>query len=77
VVVAIDFAGYGVVQGSCGSYTISDTCSSNGVVAYVTEQCLGKASCMVPYGSQFGDPCANVLKMFAVQVCDVPAADCL
>ena len=67
---AIDFAAYGVVQGSCGSYAVSDTCSSSGVVAYVTEQCLGKASCMVPTSIDvFGDPCVNVLKTFAVQVC--------
>jgi hypothetical protein len=77
-VIGIEFAAYGVVQGSCGSYTVSDTCSSSGVVAYVTEQCIGKTSCMVPLDSGvFGDPCHLTLKTFAVQVSDVIAADCL
>ena len=69
VVVAIDFAAYGIVQGSCGSYTVSDTCNADGVLAVVMQHCLGRPRCMGTLSdAMFGDPCVNVLKTFAIQV---------
>jgi hypothetical protein len=78
VVVAIDFAAYGEVQGTCGSYSVLETCSASGVLDVVTQHCLGRSLCMGSLSdAMFGDPCHGTVKTFAIQVSHVILVGCL
>lgn len=47
VIKSISFASFGTPGGSCGNYTIDNTCNAANSSAIISSLCLGKTSCVV------------------------------
>lgn len=71
----IDFAKFGVPQGTCGSYTNGTACPAKcppyhcdrDAKAWVVKTCVGKASCSLDPIHALGDTCPSKHKKLAVQ----------
>ena len=66
------FASYGNPLGTCsGGLQVNASCNSENSMSVVEKMCVGKKSCSVPASNQvfLKDPCVNVSKSLAIQVC--------
>jgi large repetitive protein len=67
-VTAVDFASYGTPNGSCGGFTVDNTCNATTSTMDVTMPCVGQNTCTVAASNGlFGDPCVGTIKRLYVQ----------
>jgi hypothetical protein len=67
VVKSIDYASFGLPNGTCGSFS-NAACNAQNSKSIVETNCLGKTSCSISASIDvFGDPCVNQNKRLYVQ----------
>eukprot|EP00051_Salpingoeca_urceolata_P028204 m.485621 g.485621 ORF g.485621 m.485621 type:complete len:640 (+) comp23891_c0_seq1:123-2042(+) len=68
VIDSIEFADWGMPTGSCGSFGVDASCTTEAKTKpWATAQCVGKSTCSLQPYPALGDPCVNKVKWLAVQ----------
>ena len=64
----LDFASYGVANGSCGTFSLG-SCNATTSYSVVQTACVGRTTCTIGANNgTFGDPCVGTYKQLFVQL---------
>jgi len=71
VIHSIDFASWGLPDGTCGGFMVNETCDAPGVLDIVRQRCVGSADCVLsPRGTDWPQPsCPGPHRLFVQAKC--------